>query len=289
VTYSIVGRDAETGELGVAVQSQAFNTGAAVPWAWAGVGAVATQSFTDRRYGWRGLELMAEGVPAAEALRRLRADDDLPDFRQVGMMSADGAAAQWTGASCVPAAGGAVGDGWIAQANLVESPRVWESMGEAFATTEGPLSKRLLSALDAAQSEGGDWRGQGGAGIVVVPAEGERWERVIDLRVEESGEPLVELRRLLDRALGYREANRAEVGRAEIARAWGLPELYVLKSSLYDAVDEGRLPDARRILRDLLVEDARWLDFFRTVSQLPELDALARLVAELDEGARPGT
>jgi len=289
VTYSIVGRDAETGELGVAVQSQAFNTGAAVPWAWAGVGAVATQSFTDRRYGWRGLELMAEGVPAAEALDRLRAGDELADFRQVGLMAAGGAAAQWTGASCVPAAGGAAGDGWIAQANLVESPRVWEAMGEAFASAAGPLARRLLAALDAAQAEGGDWRGQGGAGIVVVPAAGERWERIVDLRVEESDEPLVELRRLLDRALGYREANRAEADRAGIARAGGLPELYVRQSALYDAVDEDRLDDARRILGDLLAEDARWLDFFRTVSRLPELDALARLVAELDEGARPGT
>jgi hypothetical protein len=124
---------------------------------------------------------------------------------------------------------------------------------------------------------------------VVVPAAGERWERVIDLRVEESDEPLVELRRLLGRALGYREANRAETDRAGIARARGLPELYVRQSALYDAVDEGRLDDARRILGDLLAEDARWLDFFRTVSRLPELDALARLVAELDKGARPGT
>jgi uncharacterized Ntn-hydrolase superfamily protein len=285
VTYSIVGRDGETGELGVAVQSQAFNTGAAVPWAWAGIGAVATQSFTDRRYGWRGLELMAEGVPAAEVLRRLKADDELAEFRQVGMMSADGGCAQWTGANCVPAAGGASGEGWTAQANLVESPRVWEAMGEAFAAAGGPLATRLLAALDAAQAAGGDWRGQGGAGIVVVPAEGERWERVIDLRVEESDEPLVELRRLLDRAVGYREANRAETGRAEIAQARGLPDIYVRQSALYDAVDEGRPADARRVLDDLLAEDARWLDFFRTVSRLPEQDALAQVVAELDEGA----
>jgi uncharacterized Ntn-hydrolase superfamily protein len=288
VTYSIVGRDADTGELGVAVQSQAFNTGAAVPWAWAGVGAVATQSFTDRRYGWRGLELMAEGVPASEALDRLRADDELADFRQVGLMAAGGGSAQWTGASCVPAAGGATGDGWIAQANLVESPRVWEAMGEAFDSASGPLATRLLAALDAAQAEGGDWRGQGGAGIVVVPAEGERWERIIDLRVEESDEPLVELCRLLDRAIGYREANRADSGRAEIARRRGLPELYVRQSALYDALDEGRLADGRRILRELEAEDPRWRDFFRTVSRLPEQDALARLVAETDEGASRG-
>jgi uncharacterized Ntn-hydrolase superfamily protein len=285
VTYSIVGRDPETGELGVAVQSQSFNTAAVVAWAWPRVGAVATQSFSDRRYGWRGLELMADGVPVEEALSRLRADDDLADLRQVGMLAADGSVARWTGAHCVPSAGSAAGEGWAAQANVVESPRVWEAMGETFEATGGPLARRLLAALDAAQAEGGDWRGQGGAGIVVVPAEGERWERVVDLRVEESEKPLVELRRLLDRALGYREANRAESGRAEIARARGLPGLDIRHNTLYDAVGEGRLDDARRVLDGLLEDDPRWLDYFRSVARLPQMRDLAAFVAGLDESA----
>ena len=153
---------------------------------------------------------MAGGASAADALAGLRADDELVDFRQVGMMTADGRTSQWTGANCVPSAGGTAGEGWIAQANMVESPRVWEAMGEAFEATAGPLALRLLAALDAAEAEGGDWRGRGGAGIVVVPAEGERWERVVDLRVEDGDTSLVELRRLLERALGYREANRAD-------------------------------------------------------------------------------
>ena len=114
-------------------------------------------------------------------------------------MSAEGRASQWTGAHCVPDAGSAARDDWIAQANLVESPRVWEAMGEAFTSSAGSLAERLLAALDAAQAEGGDWRGQGGAAIIVVPAVGDRWERIIDLRVEEEDKPLVELRRLLDR------------------------------------------------------------------------------------------
>jgi len=196
VTYSIIGRDAETGELGIGVQSQAFNSGAGVPWAWPGIGAVATQSFTDRRYGWRGLELLAAGQAPEDALAELRATDELVEFRQVGLMAADGRTAQWTGGDCVPDAGGAAGDGWAAQANMVASPRVWEAMGEAFASTEGPLALRLVAALEAAESEGGDWRGRGGAGIVVVPGEGEPWERVIDLRVEEGDGSLVELRLL---------------------------------------------------------------------------------------------
>ena len=282
MTYSIVGRDTETGELGVAVQSQAFNTGAAVPWAWPGVGAVATQSFTDRRYGWRGLELMAGGASAVDALAGLRADDELADFRQVGMMTADGRTSQWTGANCVPSAGGTAGDGWIAQANMVESPRVWEAMGEAFDATAGPLALRLLAALDAAEAEGGDWRGRGGAGIVVVPAEGERWERVVDLRVEDGDTSLVELRRLLERALGYREANRANGNSAEVARQHGLPELYVRQCALYDAVEGGQRDEALRALAELEALDPRWRDVAQTVSKLPEMGELARFLADRD-------
>ena len=221
MTYSIVARDRATGELGVAVQSQAFNTGAAVPWARPGVGAVATQSFTDRRYGWRGLELLASGVDAEEALATLRATDDLVEFRQVGILGVAGVGAQWTGGNCVAAAGGVGGDGWIAQANMVASSRVWESMGETFERAEGSLAERLLAALEAAEAAGGDWRGRGGAGIVVVPAEGEPWERIVDLRVEDGDDSLVSLRRLLERALAYRAANQATEGRAQIGRERG--------------------------------------------------------------------
>jgi uncharacterized Ntn-hydrolase superfamily protein len=285
MTYSIVGRDTVTGELGVAVQSQAFNTGAAVPWAWPGVGAVATQSFTDRSYGWRGLELMADGSTAAEALARLRNDDELADFRQVGMMAADGRASQWTGANCVPSAGGVAGESWIAQANMVESPRVWEAMGEAFEATSGPLALRLLAALDAAEAGGGDWRGRGGAGIIVVPPEGERWERVVDLRVEDGDTSLVELRGLLERALGYREAKRATGNSAEIARQRGLPQLHILQCALYDAVAGGRRNEALRALAELEVHDPRWRDVAHTLAKLPEMSELAPFLADADPTA----
>lgn len=281
MTYSIVARDAATGELGVAVQSQAFNTGAAVPWARPGVGAVATQSFTDRRYGWEGLEMMAAGSPPEETLAHLRGEDDLVEFRQVGLMAADGRTAQWTGSQCVPDAGCARGDGWITQANMVESPRVWEAMGAAFESSVGSLAERLMSALDAAESEGGDWRGRGGAAIVVVPSEGKPWERVIDLRVEEGDESLVELRRLLGRALGYREANRATSEREKVGRQHNLPDPHVRRLALHDAVQEGRFAEARIMLAELETENPRWRDFFRTVSSLPEMDAFGRL---LDEG-----
>ena len=143
MTYSIVGRDGETGELGVAVQSSAFNAGAAVPWAWPGIGAIATQSLTDRRYGWRGLELLAAGSTPEDALAELRGVDEAADFRQVGMVSADGRTAQWTGAHCIRDAGGVGGDGWTAQANMVASPRVWEAMGAAFCDI-GWLARRAV-------------------------------------------------------------------------------------------------------------------------------------------------
>jgi uncharacterized Ntn-hydrolase superfamily protein len=280
MTYSIIGRDHETGELGIAVQSQAFNTGAAVPWARPGIGAVATQSFTDRRYGWRGLELMASGSAPEGALAELRASDELAEFRQVGMMSVDGRTAQWTGGSCVPAAGGAVGDGWLAQANMVTSTRVWEAMGEAFTRAAGPLAERLLLALEAAEAEGGDWRGRGGTAIVVVPAEGEPWERVIDLRVEEGDGSLVELRRLLERALAYRETNRATTGRAELGARRGLPERHVTLLALEDAVEAERFEDAEKILAGLERDDPRWLGYVATLAMHHELGAFARFLAQ---------
>ena len=280
MTYSIVARDGATGELGVAVQSQAFNTGAAVPWARPGVGAVATQSFTDRRYGWRGLELLATGVAAEEALATLRATDELVDFRQVGILGVDGAGAQWTGGNCVPAAGGTSGDGWIAQANMVASPRVWESMGEAFEAADGSLAERLLAALEAAEAAGGDWRGRGGAGLVVVPAEGEPWERIVDLRVEDGDDSLDELRRLLGRALAYRAANAATEGRAQIGREGGLPETYVELLAIADAADGGDLERAQALFAALEAREPRWRDAVRTMSLLPDLAYLRTLVRD---------
>lgn len=249
-----------------------------MPWARAGVGAVATQASTDRRYGWRGLELMAAGREPADALAALREVDELADFRQVGMMSADGRAAQWTGAHCVPDAGGTAGDGWLAQANMAASPRVWEAMGATFASSDGSLAERLLASLEAAEAEGGDWRGRGGAAIVVVPASGEPWERIVDLRVEEGADSLPELRRLLDRALGYREANRADAGRANVARRRGLPDAHVRLLALHDAVEEGRFDDADVILSELERENGRWLDYARALSKHPGLEAFARVL-----------
>jgi uncharacterized Ntn-hydrolase superfamily protein len=277
VTYSIVARDADTGELGVAVQSKAFNAGAAVPWARPGAGAVATQAFTDRRYGWRGLELLAGGTAPVDALAALRSDDDLREFRQVAMLDAGGRSAQWTGGSCVADAGSAAGDGWAAQANTVAAPRVWEAMGETFEATPGSLAQRLLAALDAAETAGGDWRGRGGAGIVVVPAQGEPWERVVDLRVEDGDDSLVELRRLLNLAEAYRRANRA-LPAAPGAAEDGLPEMYVRFLAMLDAAAQGDVAEGRRLFAEIVAEQPMWREGFRRFARHPEMPPLGEIV-----------
>lgn len=278
MTYSIVARDAATGELGVAVQSQAFNTGAVVPWARPGVGAVATQSFTDPRYGWRGLELLAAGRTPRDALDELVASDELQELRQVAFLDAEGHTAQHTGAACVPCAGGAAGDGWAAQGNMLAA-EAWHAMGEAFERTTGTLAQRLMAALDAAEAEGGDWRGRGGAGIVVVPAQGDPWEHVIDLRVEEGDDSLVELRRLLQRAETYRAAHLAE-HRAEVGRAGGLPGTYVTWLELLDAATEGDVERGREILAELEGQSPGWRDLARSLARHPESPPLADILGE---------
>lgn len=277
MTYSIVARDSETGELGVAVQSQSFNTGAAVPWARPGAGAIATQSFTDKRYGWRGLELLADGASPEDALQRLLDGDELPGFRQVGFLSADGRIAQWTGERCIEAAGHARGDGWAAQANLVESPAVWEDMGSAFEAATGSLAQRLLTALDAAQGAGGDWRGRGGAGIVVVPAEGQPWDRVIDLRVEEGDDSLVRLRALVDRAEAYRSYFRSENGKTELAERAGLSGQQQLWGPVLDALAADDVVAARTHYAAMLAVDPRWAVYARTFDAHPQLPSLGPL------------
>jgi uncharacterized Ntn-hydrolase superfamily protein len=280
VTYSIIARDAETGELGVAVQSQSFNTGAAVPWARPGVGVVATQSWTDRRYGWRGLELLAGGRPPDEALALLRADDEHPEFRQVAIIDSHGTIAQFTGENCVPAAGQARGDDWAAQGNMLASDDAWHQMGAAFEATEATLAQRLLAALDAAEATGGDWRGRGGAALLVVPATGSPWERVIDLRVEESDDSLVELRRLVTRAEAYRAANRADRDSAGVARAGGLPAAHVRWLAFLDAATAGDFQEARRLLQELEQEQPRYRAFVTAMARHPEFPALEEILAE---------
>jgi len=206
-TYSIVARDAATGELGVAVQSHWFSVGSSVPWAEAGVGAFATQSFVDPSYGKLGLDLMRAGRSAPDALKGLVAADEGRDVRQVAMVDAEGRVAAHTGARCIPAAGDFVKKGYSVQANLMEKATVWPAMAKAFEAAKGDLADRMLAALEAAEAEGGDIRERQSAALIVVKGKGtgRPWDdRLFDLRVEDNAAPLVELRRLVTLQRAYK-------------------------------------------------------------------------------------
>ena len=212
-TFSIVARDPATGELGVAVQSHWFSVGSVVPWAEAGVGAVATQSFVEPSYGPNGLALMKEGVDPKEALSRLLAKDDQRGVRQVAFVDAKGRAAAHTGEGCIPGAGHHVGKGYTTEANLMLTGEVPDAMAKAYEAATGPLAERMLAALDAAQAVGGDIRGKQSAAILIVRAQpsAKPWtDRLVDLRVEDAPMPLVELRRLLVLHRAYEKMNRGD-------------------------------------------------------------------------------
>jgi uncharacterized Ntn-hydrolase superfamily protein len=209
-TYSIVARDSDTGDLGVAVQSHWFSVGSIVSWAEPGVGAVATQSIAEPAYGPRLLERLREGRAPRDALDELLAADEQAAVRQVAAVDSGGAVAVHTGDGCIPYAGHVEGDGFSAQANMMAGPDVWPAMAEAFTAATGPLPRRLLATLDAAEAAGGDVRGRQSAALVVVPAEGEPWRRRVELRVEDHTNPLGELRRLLDLADAYAFADQAD-------------------------------------------------------------------------------
>ena len=210
MTYSIVARDPDTGELGVAVQSHWFSVGSIVTWARPGVGAVATQANAEAGYGPRALYLLSEGVSGPDALARLVADDPLGHSRQVAVVDAAGRVAAHTGSSCMPYAGHVTEDGVSCQANITASERVWPAMLEAFHAAAGSLTQRLLSALDAAEREGGDIRGRQSAAILVVAADGEPWQTLVSLRVEDHPDPLPELRRLVGLRRAYALADEAD-------------------------------------------------------------------------------
>ena len=212
-TYSIVARDAVTGELGVAVQSHWFSVGSVVTWARAGVGAAATQSFVNPGYGHDGLIKMASGTSAEATLAELIAADEHRDLRQVAMIDTTGKAVAWTGPRCVDAAGHIVGDGFSVQANMMARETVWPAMAEAYTNTTGDLATRLLAALDAAEAAGGDARGRQSAALLIVGgARSENpWEgRLFDVRVDDHPEPLIELRRLVGVARAYHHMNRGD-------------------------------------------------------------------------------
>jgi len=222
-TYSIVARDPETGELGVAVQSHYFAVGSVVPWVEANVGAVATQAMGEPGYGRRGLDLMRAGKSAPEALAQLLADDVARETRQVAMIDSAGRVGVHTGAATVESAGHIAGDNFSVQGNMLLNGNVWPAMADAFAQTAGDLAARMLAALDAAEAAGGDIRGRQSAALVVASGKpgAPSWEKSFDLRVDDSPEPLIELRRLLGmgREMVRRGAAGAAASRGDFAAA----------------------------------------------------------------------
>ena len=200
-TFSIVGYDAETGALGIAVQSKFFAVGAVVPWAEAGVGAIATQSWANTTYGPKGLKLLKSGLSAEQTLERLIADDEGRATRQVGIVDAKGNVAHYTGGECNEWAGAVSGKHYTAQGNILAGEDVVKAMGKAFEATEGELADKLMAALFAGQEAGGDTRGQQSAALLVVREQGGYGgfnDRYIDLRVDDAEKPIEELQRLLE-------------------------------------------------------------------------------------------
>jgi len=198
-TFSIVGYDPDAQEWGVAVQSKFLGVGAVVPFAKAGVGAVATQSMANTAFGPDGLALMEKGYSAEEALQALVKDDPDREMRQVGLVDAKGGSASFTGKECYEWAGGITGPNYAAQGNILVGEDTVQAMAETFQQTSGSLADRLIAALDAGQNAGGDRRGRQSAALLVVRDKGGYGgynDRAIDLRVDDHPDPIKELERI---------------------------------------------------------------------------------------------
>ena len=272
-TYSIVARDPATGELGVAVQSHWFSVGPIVPWVEAGVGAVATQSFVDPAYGPLGLTLMRSGKSAPDALKSLVAGDEGRDVRQVAMIDAQGRVDAYTGKSAIQAAGHHVGRNYSVQANLMLNDKVWPAMSKAFESATGDLAARMLAALDAAQSVGGDIRGQQSAALIVVTGKptGQAWkDRTFDLRVDDHAKPLDELRRLVTLQRAYNHMNAGDLAVEKKDNPGALREYSAAEKLVPDnaemiywhavaLVNMGRVDESLPIFRRAFAMDKNWV------------------------------
>ena len=293
-TYSIVARDPETGQLGVAVQSHWFSVGSSVPWVEAGIGAVATQSLVEVSYGPLGLELMRSGKTAKQALDGLIRMDATPQWRQVGMIDAVGNRAVHTGKKCIREAGHVSGENFICMANLMEKNTVWQAMANAYRSATGDLADRMLAALDAAQDEGGDIRGRQSAALIVVtgdPTGIPYQDRIVDLRVEDSPSPLRELRRLLTISRAYRFMNEGDERLAEQDEAGALAA-YSTAMELAPQITEirfwaaltlftnGQEEEALESFRVVFARDRNWIEVVR---RLPHSDLLPNDNGQLDK------
>lgn len=271
-TFSIVARDSQTGEMGVAVQSHYFSVGSVAPWAEAGTGAVATQALAEVSYGPLGLDLMRAGKSAHQALAALLATDEQRDLRQVSIVDAQGRVATHTGSRCVADAGHKLGESFSVQANMMTNPSVWPAMASAYRGASGDLAERLLVSLEAGQAAGGDIRGRQSASILLVDgvSTGRPWEdTVMDLRVEDHPEPIRELRRLVHLHRAYQHMDQGDVlmGADDIEgalREYSAASAMVPESEelpFWHAVtlaDLGRVDEALPIFRDVFARNDAW-------------------------------
>ncbi len=294
-TYSIVARDTITGEMAVGVQSHWFSVGSIVSWGKAGVGVVATQSFVNPAYGPEGLELMANGVSAEQALTQLVEEDEGRDYRQVAFLDANGNVSGFTGKNCVEAAEDLQGKNFSVQANMMVNDKVVPAMAEAFVRySDYPLAERVVEALKAAQEAGGDIRGKQSAALMVVgPEKTENsWEdKKIDLRVDDHENPIQELSRLLKVARAYEHMNRGdlavEAGNMEKAlKEYGAAEKMFpdnLEMKFWKAValaNSGRIEEAKPIFQTVFKADKNWKEM---ITRLPPSGILTISEEELKQ------
>ena len=301
-TYSIVARDPKTGDLGVAVQSHYFSVGPIVPWAEAGVGAVATQSLVLVDYGPLGVELMRKGLTARQALDSLLAADAHRQGRQVAMVDARGNVAAFTGPSCIPDAGDVQGEQFSCQANLMANAKVWPAMKQAFEKAEGDLAERMMVALEAAEKAGGDIRGRQSAAMIVVKgkASGKPWNDVlVNLRVEDHAQPLEELRRLLRLRRAYNFEDQGDTFTAEkkpvdAARAYAeaaklAPD--VVELQFWAAVSmyaNGQKKEGLALFQEVFAREARWVPLVSRLSKAGLFPNDPKAIAEVEARAKKG-
>ncbi|MDP5172848.1 MAG: DUF1028 domain-containing protein [Bacteroidia bacterium] len=295
-TYSIVAYDPETGDMGVAVQSHWFAVGTIVAWGEAGVGVVATQSFVNPAFGPDGLAMLKSGLSAQRVLDSLIASDPGEAVRQLAVLNPSGAAAH-TGGSCIRFAGHIVKDHVSVQANMMLSEEVPAAMMMAYELAEGSLAERLMAALEGAQAAGGDIRGKQSAAILVVSAEstGKSWvDRKVDLRIDDSEDPLKELRRLLTVHRAYEHMNAGDLA-VEVEDYKTAMEEYRAAMNLYDDNVEmaywtavtlanlGRMEEAKPLFKKAFSENDNWRELTRRISENKILAADAVRLKEILE------
>ncbi|MHA2006528.1 MAG: DUF1028 domain-containing protein [Promethearchaeota archaeon] len=294
-TYSIVARDPQTGEMGVGVQSHYFSVGSVVDWGRSGVGVVATQSFINKSFGLRGLDLMEKGKTPEDALKILLSDDEGKDVRQVALLDSQGRVAVHTGSKCIKYAGHEQGDNFSVQANMMLSNTVWQAMAQAFRNFKNlPLSERIVKVLEAAEAEGGDIRGKQSAALLIVKGESveNKWDDpLIDLRVEDHPEPIKELGRLLKLWRAYENMDKGDIAMEKGDLDKALEEYDAAREKVPDNIEmkywtaislanNKKFEDALPIFKEIFDVDNNWRIL---TERLPDVDLLNLTEVELNK------